>query len=130
MVHHYNAARDILGAMEKNDMFYRFSYNETQINHHCAAKYGTTPRYKFIREEFGGMEGVRNASNIIFSNGRYDPWRSGGVTEYNSTSQSVYSIIIPNGAHHVDLFFSNPGDTADIKLARSFEIAKIKEWIA
>ena len=113
-----------------SDMFPPFAYNETQINEHCMKKYNVSPAYDSISQQFFGMEGVKNSSNIVFSNGRFDPWRSGGVTTYNSSSSSVWSIIIPNGAHHVDLMFNNVNDTADIRNARSFEIAKIKEWIS
>ena len=75
------------------------------------------------------MAGVKEASNIVFSNGRYDPWRSGGVM-LNVTERSIWSIDIFNGAHHVDLMFTTSADTPDLTAARAFELARIKEWIA
>jgi lysosomal Pro-X carboxypeptidase len=82
-----------------DDMFWSFQYDEHAINVHCKMKYGITPSYYNIKEQFGGIDGVRNSSNIVFSNGRFDPWRSGGVTSINSTERSIWSIVIPNGAH-------------------------------
>lgn len=106
-----------------------FNYSESKINSHCERKYGVKPQYFAIANEFGaGLESVRNASNIVFSNGRFDPWRAGGVTTFNNTIKSIWSIIIPNGAHHVDLMFKTEQDTPDLKIARDFEVERIKEW--
>ena len=88
-----------------------------------------TPEYNHIGRLYGGVEGVRNSSNIVFSNGRFDPWRSGGVTSINVTSQSLWSIVIPNGAHHVDLMFTTKDDPPDLAIAREFEVEKMKEWL-
>lgn len=53
--------------------------NMTAINEHCQQKFGVTPRATWIADEFGGMHGVAQASNIVFTNGLLDPWSSGGV---------------------------------------------------
>eukprot|EP00041_Stephanoeca_diplocostata_P034460 m.1178625 g.1178625 ORF g.1178625 m.1178625 type:complete len:64 (+) comp24526_c0_seq31:186-377(+) len=53
--------------------------NMSAINEHCQKKYGVKPRAKWIADEFGGMNGVQQSSNIVFTNGLFDPWSSGGV---------------------------------------------------
>ena len=68
-----------------------------------------------------------SASNIVFSNGGYDPWRAGGVLR--SLSPTLEAIDIEHGAHHLDLFFSNPADPPSVKAARASELAAIKRWI-
>eukprot|EP00939_MAST-03C_sp_MAST-3C-sp1_P002189 g2189.t1 len=113
-----------------DDMFWPLAYSENGVNAHCKAKYNVTPSYDKIADEFKGLAGVRNSSNIVFSNGRFDPWRSGGVTSVNDSARSLWSIEITNGAHHVDLMFRTDADTEDITRARAFELEKIKEWIA
>lgn len=66
---------------------------------------------------------------LIFSNGEYDPWKAGGVTNQIQTSDSLISIIIKDGGHHVDLRASNPDDTDSIKAARVTECSQIDQWL-
>ena len=33
------------------------------------------------------------------------------------------------GAHHIDLMFSDPADTPDIVAARGFEVATMHGWV-
>ena len=65
-------------------------------------------------------------SNIVWAQGSYDLWKGGGVSE--SLSESLLAIVIPGAAHHVDLFFSDPGDTDVIKEERLTEMARVREW--
>lgn len=48
--------------------------------------------------------------------GEYDPWRGGGVLE--SPNDGIVVIDIPGAAHHLDLMFSNPGDTSEVIVLR------------
>ena len=48
-------------------------------------------------------------SNIIWSNGKYDPWSMGGILSDISPDMKVY--LIDKGAHHFDLH--EPKDTTD-----------------
>lgn len=61
------------------------------------------------------------------SNGGLDPWRSGGVTE--SLSDSLIAILIPDGAHHLDLRFNNEYDPQSVLLTRKLEVMYFKKWI-
>ena len=38
-------------------------------------------------------------------------------------------MVIPDGAHHLDLMFSNPGDPLTVKAARTIEVDNIERWI-
>lgn len=61
------------------------------------------------------------------SNGGLDPWRSGGVTE--SLSDSLIAILIPDGAHHLDLRFNNEYDPQSVLFTRKLEVMYFKKWI-
>lgn len=65
--------------------------------------------------------------SLYFSNGGLDPWSSGGVT-YNITD-SLVSIMIPDGAHHLDLRYSNDHDPPSVHAARALEVKYFREWI-
>ncbi|TMS07490.1 Lysosomal Pro-X carboxypeptidase [Larimichthys crocea] len=75
---------------------------------------------------YGGKD-ITSHSNIIFSNGGLDPWSAGGVT-YNISS-SLVSIVIPDGAHHLDLRYSNAHDPASVRAARALEVKYFRDWI-
>jgi lysosomal Pro-X carboxypeptidase len=66
-------------------------------------------------------------SNIAFPNGLLDPWSAYG---YSATDNpGIVPITIPNGAHHVDLMFSHPDDTPDIKEARATILSHVHQWV-
>lgn len=67
------------------------------------------------------------ASNIVFSNGLLDPWSGGGVMR--SPNDKVKIIIIPEGAHHLDLRAANKNDPGSVRSARKLELQHIEEWI-
>eukprot|EP00253_Pinus_taeda_P017692 PITA_17692 len=97
----------------------------------CKMKYGVVPRPNWVTTEYGGHD-IRKvlkhvASNIIFSNGLWDPWSSGGVKE--NISESIVTLPTQNGTHCQDLLQSSPDDPGWLKEQRSAEIEYIKSWI-
>ena len=46
-------------------------------------------------------------------------------------SDSVLAIVLPSGAHHIDLMFSDPADDdyPDIAWARGFERTQMRRWV-
>lgn len=66
-------------------------------------------------------------SLVFYSNGLLDPWSSGGVL-YN-VSSSTAAVIIPEGAHHLDLRESNPADPFSVRTARKFHRKFIRRWL-
>uniref|UniRef100_A0A7S2TM05 Uncharacterized protein n=1 Tax=Lotharella oceanica TaxID=641309 RepID=A0A7S2TM05_9EUKA len=91
---------------------------------------------------YGLKDSVAQSSNIVFSNGLLDPWSSAGVygsngpepgagaTVQNVTRDgSVIALILDLGAHHLDLFFSDPNDPPCVTEARAIEEGHIKAWL-
>ena len=110
------------------DMFWPRVFDLDFIAAHCRDKYGVTPRPEWMRISYGNAVDLARAgvSNIVFSNGGYDPWSSGGIK--TSMSASLPAILIPTGAHHIDTFFSDPEDPAAVTDARRDEMAHIAAW--
>ncbi len=69
----------------------------------------TTPSQNLILDEYGGKNPEKDFSsltNIIFSNGDFDPWSVGGILKQISSNIDV--INIERAAHGKDL--NNPSD--------------------
>ena len=75
--------------------------------------------------EYGGRQ-LSAASNIVFSNGLLDPWSSGSILK---TAGGITAVIIPEGAHHLDLRASNPADPVSVIAARKMEKKHIRKSI-
>ena len=110
------------------DMFYPFApYNYTASAADCVKQWGVMPAEAWARIGLGGKR-LEAASNMIFSNGAYDPWSGGGVLD--APNPSIHTLTIPSGAHHIDLMFSDPEDPADVGAARAAELEIIHGWVA
>ncbi|KAG2439903.1 hypothetical protein HYH02_010533 [Chlamydomonas schloesseri] len=110
------------------DMFWdQGPFNLSVIEAHCREAWGVTPRPDWSAIAYGGLD-YRYASNIVFSNGGYDPWSAFGVL--SNVSDSVVAISIPEGAHHLDLMYSTPSDPPSVVAARQQEMALVRSWIA
>jgi len=109
------------------DMFEPSEWNETEYSDDCFKRFGVRPDPVAMELVYGGRD-ISAASNIVFSNGLLDPWYGGGILD--SLSDSLTAVIIPEGAHHLDLRSSNPKDPPSVVRARQEEISQIKKWIA
>lgn len=79
-------------------------------------------------EQYGG---ARGGSNIVYTNGGYDPWSAGGVLPGSTRdTASTPALLIPEGAHHLDLFFSNPMDPQAVTDVRAQQVALVGKWAA
>ncbi|KAA6420487.1 MAG: Lysosomal Pro-X carboxypeptidase [Trebouxia sp. A1-2] len=94
-------------------------YNEPDLCLYCDAILSA-------KHSWGGRK-IGTASNIVFSNGLLDPWHGFGVLQ--NVSDSVVAIIIPEGAHHLDLMFSNVLDPPSVTAARNLERQYMHIWI-
>jgi len=97
----------------------------------CQAQYaGTTPRPFSAALAYGARAALPAASNLILSNGRLDPWSSGGVTApVPGAPASLLVLFIAEAAHHLDLRVSDPADPAPVVAARSAEDAAMLGWL-
>jgi pimeloyl-ACP methyl ester carboxylesterase len=111
-----------------NDMFYpQPVWTHEMYNQHCNSTYGVTPRFGWLDLQYGGPN-LNSASNIVFSNGLLDPWHSGGIL--HNVSDTVKSYIIPDGAHHLDLFFTAPEDPPAVATVRRIEMEHVRDWLS
>uniref|UniRef100_A0AAQ5WXA2 Lysosomal Pro-X carboxypeptidase n=1 Tax=Amphiprion ocellaris TaxID=80972 RepID=A0AAQ5WXA2_AMPOC len=108
------------------DMFEPEDWNFQAFSDECKAMFGVRPRADWAGTVFGGKE-IASHSNIIFSNGGLDPWSAGGVT--HNITDSLISIMIPDGAHHLDLRYSNDLDPPSVRAARALEVKYFRQWI-
>ena len=109
------------------DMFWAVAENRSAVAAHCEKKYGVGAKGSLPWIAASSAFGAQAGSNVLFSNGEYDPWRSGGVL--TDLGPSVRALEVAHGAHHLDLFFSNEADPPSVKQAREAEVAAMKAWI-
>jgi lysosomal Pro-X carboxypeptidase len=119
--------------------FPNYDFNMTWINQHCASTLGASfvPRqYWMTNSYYGGLSDdfqagmlplSTSASNIVFTNGEFDPWRAAGVS-VNNTAKDIIALFVPSGAHHLDLMFATPTDPPGLKQIREAEIAYAIKW--
>lgn len=108
------------------DMFPVLPFNASMRDEYCQKTWSVTPRRDWLNVLFWGKD-ISSSSNIVFSNGNLDPWAAGGVL--NDISDSLVSVIVEGGAHHLDLRGSNPADPPSVVQARNFEVKNIEKWI-
>lgn len=124
----YQACTEMVMPMCSNGtgMFYKMNWDFQAYSDGCYKQWGVRPRQDWIKHQYWGTD-LSTASNIILSNGDLDPWSSGGVTTF--ISETVVSILIKEGAHHLDLRASNRDDTSYVREARTREVNIIREWL-
>lgn len=110
----------------KLDMFFPQAFVRKAAIKECEKQWGVTPDTYKASIEWGGRD-ITTASNIVFSNGSLDPWSGGGVLK--NLSDTLIAVIIPEGAHHLDLMFSNELDPPSVSEARNIEAQYIAKWI-
>jgi len=108
-----------------NDMFEAQAWDMDQYTKDCQETWGVTPRPALANTLYGGRS-LEAASNIVFTNGLLDPWSSGGVLK---PVGGTAALIIPEGAHHLDLRAANPKDPVSVVDARKKERQFIEKWI-
>jgi len=108
------------------DMFEPQNWNLTVVEKDCQDRWKVTPRPQMADINYGSKN-LHASSNIVFSNGLRDPWSSGGIVK--TISDSILSVIIPEGAHHLDLRGSNKLDPKSVVDARNVHRDNIQKWI-
>ncbi|RYY34690.1 hypothetical protein EON62_03060 [archaeon] len=111
-----------------NDLFWNAPWNLAATIESCQQQFATTPRPNMVQLQYG-VQDLSAASNIVFSNGGLDPWSGGGVTSNITGNPSIIAVLIPEGAHHLDLRASNPNDPQSVITARLIEANAITTWL-
>ncbi|KAM9390314.1 lysosomal Pro-X carboxypeptidase [Phaethornis superciliosus] len=109
-----------------NDMFEPQKWDFKTLSEECYRAWGVRPRPSWILSMYGGKN-ITSHSNIVFSNGSLDPWSAGGVTQ--NITDSLVAVVIPEGAHHLDLRSRHPLDPKSVQQARALEVCYMKQWI-
>jgi hypothetical protein len=119
-----------LGADGIHDMYFPDLWNSTSIEQNCIESYNITPQFTWPLDTFGGRNISDYAvySNIIFVNGKNDPWMTGGVTQ--NISDSVVAYLVEDGCHVNDMYGSTPYDSDSLKFVRAKEIEYMQKWIS
>ncbi|MCL7035378.1 hypothetical protein MKW94_015986 [Papaver nudicaule] len=116
---------------DEKSIFPSSEWNFTDRATFCKDYLGVEPRPNWATTEFGGMDIMRVlsrfGSNMIFFNGLRDPWSGGGVLK--SISESIVAVVAKQGAHHVDLRYSDKRDPKWLQDVRKREIHIIQKWI-
>ncbi|XP_063703411.1 lysosomal Pro-X carboxypeptidase [Culicoides brevitarsis] len=111
------------------DMFPPKAWNFQEYSDECFKKFQVRPK-NYSRMAPGeiryGGGNLAGASNIIFSNGLLDPWSGGGI--FND-QPGILVVVIPEGAHHLDLRASHKDDPESVTEARRLYVKQFKKWI-
>lgn len=100
-------------------MFLRDPWDPIKFEADCVKTYKTHPQWNWALDFFGGRNPKKDflpCSNIIFSNGELDPWKTGGQLE--DLGDTCPAIKIDKAAHHLDLRAANAADPAEVTAAR------------
>ena len=120
----------------RRGVFPHFDYDQSRVKQHCSAKFGAavTPRTHWISQSYGGRRALEDPkqgfSNIVFTNGEFDPWRAAGVNDLNVTARDIVSLLVKEGAHHLDLMFATDKDPQSVRDVRRVELEYISKWEA
>lgn len=108
------------------EMFQPFPWNFDYFSNNCQRNFKVSPSASIAEKLYGGFK-IEAASNIIFSNGLLDPWSGAGVL--TNISSTVIAVVIPEGAHHLDLRAANKDDPQSVIDARKFYELTFSKWI-
>ncbi|CAM9184790.1 unnamed protein product [Scytosiphon promiscuus] len=113
----------------KRDMFWPSEWDPVAQAAQCMEQYGVSPRDGWGAAEYGGYDSWSQVTNVVFSNGRLDPWSGMGVVDQRRAGAGVKVIMMDQAAHHLDLFFEHPLDPPDVVEARRVEMAMVEGWV-
>ncbi len=68
------------------------------------------------------------ATRIVYSNGKLDPWRGGGVL--TNVTDTTIAFSMKDAAHHLDLRLPNKDDPAAVVVGRNIHLRNLKDWYA
>eukprot|EP00903_Cladosiphon_okamuranus_P013794 g12837.t1 len=112
-----------------DDMFWVANWDPAGQAVQCMEQFGVSPRDGWGAAEYGGYDSWTQVTNVVFSNGRLDPWSEMGVVDQDRAGAGVKVIMMDQAAHHLDLFFEHPLDPQDVLDARKVEMDMVESWV-
>jgi len=134
----YMACNEMIEPQNTNgvtDMFYPELYDSEEWLEYCMNNFGELNQPAWILDYFGGRRpnlDFKDHTNIIFSNGQFDPWHIGGVLQQigDPKENGLHMIWIEKSAHHFDLRASVPeADPQSVTDARIQESIIINQFV-
>eukprot|EP01116_Phalansterium_solitarium_P017310 TRINITY_DN4229_c0_g3_i1.p1 TRINITY_DN4229_c0_g3~~TRINITY_DN4229_c0_g3_i1.p1 ORF type:complete len:494 (+),score=190.42 TRINITY_DN4229_c0_g3_i1:100-1581(+) len=111
------------------DMFFSYPYNLSFAEVHCAAAWNVTPVFDWVSTAYD-IPDFKYVSNIVFTNGLYDPWSGASIQDSPAPERDLVVLNVTEGAHHLDLMFSNPADPQSVIDVRQTQLSYVRKWIA
>ena len=115
------------------DMFWPAPWDAEAAVQACRDQFGVAPDPLYASRAWGGKRiswPPSALTNAVFSNGLLDPWHGGGFLEgVGAKGREMPAVLVPKGAHHLDLRASDPRDPPGTAEAREREAGYIKEWL-
>ena len=112
-------------------MFLNHLWDQNAWNSHCISRWGIAPDIYYGQVVFGASKdpafALRGVTNIVFSNGKLDPWHVGSVTE--TIHKDIVGFLMPGSAHFLDLMYPNDSDPQGVKDGRDVEKGTIIKWL-
>ena len=99
----------------------------------CERYYNVTPRMHWLETWAGGYaisDKLSGHSNIIWSNGKRDPWHGGGFLLPSDALPGGAVFVMEHTAHHQDLRAPHAADPPELVRVREEEEKIIRGWLA
>ncbi|PRW34050.1 lysosomal Pro-X carboxypeptidase [Chlorella sorokiniana] len=94
----------------------------------CTRVYGVKNPLQYPRQfTYTPHKLFAGTSNLIFSNGEYDPWAAGSV--FTAQAPRVPAIMTPKASHRQDLSAAQAGNTAAFNATQRQIKSWIREWV-
>lgn len=111
-----------------------YQFSSAKVDALCTKYYGLQPRPTWLELWSGGYAigggGAAVGTNIIWSNGRRDPWHGGGFLRASDALPGGAVFVMDHTAHHQDLRAPHPNDPPELTHVRAQEEQIIRGWIA
>ena len=110
-----------------------YNFSLGAISALCRRYYNVTPRTHWLETWSGGYaisDAGAGHSNVIWTNGRRDPWHGGGFLRDSDALPGGAVFVMEHTAHHQDLRAPHNADPPELKKVREREEAIIRGWLS
>lgn len=108
---------------------------KTQFIKGCQENVSVEPDFNYLKSfmsyfQDGGESPSTEFSNIIFTNGQFDPWKAGKPNLSENLEKDIILIDIEKGAHHAELMPVFDEDPISFYKARMQIESFVNKWIS